>query len=95
MLFHRIKMSYSNEPRDRVYLKGYGFLSFANDMVKMWAINMVKSLDSAKKSTTDAIKTASKRAFQKTAEATGDLIGKKIVDKITSLLKKISNGVAL
>ena len=56
---------------------------------------MVKSLDSAKKSTTDAIKTASKRAFQKTAEATGDLIGKKIVDKITSLLKKISNGVAL
>ena len=49
---------------------------------------MVKSLDSAKKSTTDAIKTASKRTFQKTAEATGDLIGKKIVDKITSLLKK-------
>ena len=35
MLFHRIKMSYSNEPRDRVYLKGYGFLSFANGMVKM------------------------------------------------------------
>ena len=34
-----------------------------------------KLLDSAKKSTTDAIKTASKRAIQKTAEATGDLIG--------------------
>ena len=29
-----------------------------------------KLLDSAKKSTTDAIKTASKRAIQKTAEAT-------------------------
>ena len=29
-------------------------------------------LDSAKKSTTDAIITASKRAIQKTAEATGD-----------------------
>ena len=30
-----------------------------------------KLLDSAKKSTTDPIKTASKRAIQKTAEATG------------------------
>ena len=33
-----------------------------------------KLLDSAKKSTMDAIKTASKRAVQKTAEATNDLI---------------------
>ena len=41
-----------------------------------------------KKSTTDAIKTASKRAIQKTAEATGDLIGDKTADKITSVLKK-------
>ena len=47
-----------------------------------------KLLDSAKKSTTDAIKTASKRAIQKAAEATGDLIGNKIADKITSVLKK-------
>ena len=34
-----------------------------------------KLLDSARKSTTDAIKTASKRAVQKTAETTDDLIG--------------------
>ena len=34
-----------------------------------------KLLDSAKKCTPDAIKTASKTAIQKTAEATGDLIG--------------------
>ena len=47
-----------------------------------------KLLESAKKSTTDAIKTASKRAIQKTAEATGDLIGNKIADKITSVSKK-------
>ena len=47
-----------------------------------------KLLDSAKKSTTDAIKTASKRAIQKTAEATGDLIGSKIADKIASVSKK-------
>ena len=44
--------------------------------------------DDAKKSPTDAIKTASKRAVQKTAVATGDLIGNKIADKITSVSKK-------
>ena len=32
-------------------------------------------------------KTASKRVVQKTAEATGDLIGNKIADKITSVGK--------
>ena len=48
-----------------------------------------KLLDSAKKSTTDAVKTASKRAIQKRAESTGDLVGNKIGDKITSLSKKI------
>ena len=46
-----------------------------------------KLLDSAKKSTTDAIKTTSKRAIQKTAEATGDLIGNKIDVKTTSVSK--------
>ena len=43
--------------------------------------------DNAKKFTTDAIKTASERAIQKTAEATGDLIDNKIADKITSISK--------
>ena len=47
-----------------------------------------KLVDSAKKSTTDAMKTASKRAIQKTAEATCDLIGSKIADKITSASRK-------
>ena len=47
-----------------------------------------KLFDSAKKSTADAIKTASKKAIQKTAEATGNLIGNKIADKITSVSKK-------
>ena len=50
-----------------------------------------KLLDSAKKSTADAIKTASKRAIPKTAEATGDLISNKIADKITSVSKKSNN----
>ena len=43
-----------------------------------------KRPDNVKKSTTGAIKTASKRAIQKTAEATGDLIDNKIADKLTN-----------
>ena len=35
----------------------------------------------------DPAKTASKRIVQKTAEASGDLIGNKIADKITSVGK--------
>ena len=50
-----------------------------------------KFIDSAKKSRTDEIKTASKRAIQKNAEATGDLTGNKITDKITSFSKKSNN----
>ena len=48
-------------------------------------------LDSATKSTSDAIKIASKRAIQKTAEATRDLIGNKITDKLKSVSKKSNN----
>ena len=82
-------MRYSIEPRDRIYVKRYGFLSYAKNMGKYLSNNYgQKLLDSAKKSTADAIKTASKRAIQKTAEATGDLIGNKIADKITSVSKK-------
>ena len=47
-----------------------------------------KFINSAQKSTPDAIKTASKRAIQKTAEAAGGLIGNKFVDKITNVSKK-------
>ena len=49
-----------------------------------------KLLDSTKKSTADAIKTASKTVIQKPAEATDDLIGNKIADKITIVPKKKS-----
>ena len=77
-------MRYSSEPRNRIYIKGYGFLPLAKDMVKSLGNKYgQKLLDSAKKSTTDAIKTASKRAIQKTAEANGDFIGNKIADKVT------------
>ena len=50
---------------------------------------MVKNfLIAQKKSITDAIRSTSKRANQKTAEATGDLIGNKAADKITSVSKR-------
>ena len=78
-------MRYSLEPRDIIYVKGYGFMFFARSMSNKYRKKLV---DTAKKSATDAIKTASKRAIQKTAEATGDLVGDKIADKITSISKK-------
>ena len=46
----------------------------------------------ATKTGIDAAKTASKRVVQKTAEATGDLIGNKIDDKITSVGKSKEKG---
>ena len=59
-------MRYSVEPRDRIYIKGYRFLSFAKNMAKDLSNKYSQTLfDSAKNSTTDAIKTASKRAIQK------------------------------
>ena len=44
-------------------------------------------VDTATKTGIDVAKTASKRVVQKTAEATGDLFGNKIADKITSVGK--------
>ena len=90
-----IKMRYSIEPRDRIYVKGYGFLSFAKNMGKNLSNKYgQKRFDSAKKSTTDAIKTTSKKAIQKTEEATGDLTGNKIADKIISVSKKPAKELA-
>ena len=81
-------MRYSIEPRDRIYVKGYGFMFFARSMSNKFGKKLVNT---AKKSATDAVKTASKTAIQTTVGATGDLIGNKIADKITSVLKKKSN----
>ena len=59
------KMIYSIESRDRINVKGYGFLSFAKNMGKSVSNEHGQNrFDSAKKSTTDTIKTASKRAIQ-------------------------------
>ena len=83
-----IKFRHSIEPRDRIYIRGYGFLSFAKNMSKTFINKYGQKLHSTKKATTDAIKTASKRVIQKTAEATGDLNGNKVINKITIVSKK-------
>ena len=96
MRFHRIKMRYSIEPRDTIYVKGYRFLPFPKSMGKKLSNKYSqKLLHSARKSITDAIKTTSKRAIQKTAEATGDLIGNNIADKITSVSAELHSKILL
>ena len=78
---------YAVQSRDQIFVKGYGFLSFARIMGNiskhLSSKYSQKLLDHAKQYATDAFKTASKRVIQKTAETTGDLIGKKVADKIT------------
>ena len=54
-------MRYSIEPRDRIYVKGYGFLSFAKSIGKNLSNEYnQKLLDSAERYTADATKTVSK-----------------------------------
>ena len=58
-------------------------MSFAKNMNKNLGNKYSQKLfNSAKKSTTDVWKTASKSAIQKTAAATGDLIRNKLLIKL-------------
>ena len=70
-------MCYSIETRERRYVKGYGFMSFARNFNDKYG----KSLRDASKT---FARTAGKETFKETAKATGDLIGSKIADKITA-----------
>ena len=85
---------YSVQPRDRIFLKSYRFLSFAKRMgrnIGKYISKNVSSkysqklLDHAKQSATDALKTASERAIKKT----GVLIGNKIANKFTRVSKTL------
>ena len=78
---------YPVQPRNPIFVKSYGFLSFDKNMRKNIEKNISKQLsgkysqkllDHVKQSATDAFKNASKRAIEKSAETTGDLIGIKI-----------------
>ena len=77
-------MCYSIEPRERRYVKGYGFMSFARNFSDIYS----KSLMDASKT---FAKTAGKKILKETAKATGDLIGTKIADKIRAKPSKKSH----
>ena len=84
-------MRHSIETSERRYVKGYGFLSFAKNIGKTFSNKYGQKLvDAAKKSAADALKIAGKRAIQKTAEASGDLVGNFVGDKIASISKQTS-----
>ena len=68
-------MRYSIEPRERRYIKGYGFMSFARNFSDKYSKSL---MDASKK----FAKTAGKQILKETAKATGDLIGSKIADKL-------------
>ena len=81
-------MRYSIEPRERRYVKGYGFMSFARNFRDKYSKSLMdKGIDVSKK----FAKTAGKKILKEKAKATGDLIGNKIADKITSASKKSYN----
>ena len=78
-------MRYSIEPKERRYVKGNGFMSFARNFSDKYSKSLMdKGIDVSKK----FAKPAGKKILKETAKATGDLIGNKIADKITSASKK-------
>ena len=96
-------MRHSLEPEYRKYVKVYGFLSFARNFGDKYAKKIMntaiktgtnfnskhgnKLTDTAIKTGKDFATIAGKKIVHKSAEATGDLAGNKIADKITSMGK--------
>ena len=92
-------MRYSLEPRYRKYVQGQGFMSFAKNIGNKYGRKTSdKSIDVGKKygkkygnklldnsisAGKDFAKIAGKKVLNKSAEAAGDIIGNKIVDRIT------------
>ena len=92
-------MRYSLEPSYRRYVQGQGFMSFAKNIGNKYgkkifdkSIDVGKSmkkkygkkiLDNILSAGKDFVKIAGKKVLTKSAEATGDLIGNKIADRIT------------
>ena len=70
---------YSIEPRKRKYARKYGLLWFARNMSNK---NGKQLLDTTTKTGLDALKCASEIVVHKTEEATVDVLGNKIADKL-------------
>ena len=78
---------YSVQPRDRIYVKRYGCLSFPKNVSKNLILKYSQTPpDLAKQSATDNLNCFEKK-IKKTAEAIGDLIGNKIAKNITKVSK--------
>ena len=94
-------MRHSLEPEYRKYVKGYGFLSFARNFSDKYgksiiiSKNVKKLMDGATKTSKFFAKIAGKKIIQKSAEATGYLVGDKIADKITSMGRSKELGPAV
>ena len=92
-------MRYSLEPLYRRYVQGQGFMSFAKNIGNKYGRKVFdKSIDVGKKVSNkygrkildkgmdagkDFAKKAGKKVLHKSAEATGEMIGNKIADRIT------------
>ena len=92
-------MRYSLEPRYRRYVQGQGFMSFAKNIGKKYGRKIFdkiidvgkkygnkcgnKLLDNSISAGKGFAKIAGKKVLTKSAEATGDMIGNKIADRIT------------
>ena len=74
-------MRYSIEPKKRIYVKGYGFMSFARNFSDKYSKSLIDKGINVNKT---FAKTAGRRILKESAKATGDLIGNKIADKITA-----------
>ena len=77
-------MRYSLEPHYRRYVQGQGFMSFARNIGNKYGKKILDNSFSAGK---DFAKIAGKKVLNKSAEATGDLIGNKIADRITKSVR--------
>ena len=80
-------MRFSTEPNYRKCVKGYSFFSFARKFGDKYR---KKLMDTTIITGVDAAKTTSKRVVQNTAKVTGDFIGNKIADKMSSVGKRKS-----
>ena len=92
-------MRYSLEPHYRRYVQGQGFMSFTRNIGNEYSIKIFdkildvgksmkkkhgkKILDNSLSAGKDFAKIAGKKVLTKNAEATSDLIGNKIADRIT------------
>ena len=86
-------MRYSLEPSYRKHVQGQGFMSFAKNIGNKYGRKLFgkkyakkygnKLLDNSISAGKDFAKIAGKKVLTKSTEATGDMIGNKIADRIT------------